>query len=52
MRLARCLFTVSTLVRVSERESDRERSMVITVHFSGEQMGSFACIFQINPQFD
>lgn len=25
--------------------------MLITVHFSAEQMGSFACIFQINPQF-
>lgn len=36
----------------SERGREVERSMLITVRFSVEQMGSFACIFQINPQFD
>lgn len=25
--------------------------MLITVYFSAEQMGPFACIFQMNPQF-
>ncbi len=51
----RCLSSISTSY-VGERERERERVqsmhfMLITMPFHGEQIGSFACIFQIILQF-